>query len=67
MPSDSFRADETALSSFATAPQLQERQPSSSSTALGGIKQREAMWLEWEQHFLTEIALRADASDGFQH
>ncbi|MGU3493965.1 hypothetical protein ACLBXM_07980 [Xanthobacteraceae bacterium A53D] len=62
MPSDVFRADETALPA-----DYRPLQPEPAFRSIDLLDEREAIWLEWEQHFLTEMALRSDEGHGFRN
>lgn len=67
MPSDAFRADDTALPTFLATSEPPRGHVSTNPASVHPAEQREAVWLQWEEQWLTELALRVDASDGCQH
>ena len=64
MTSDTIRADETSLSIAASSGWSGEWPPATPSLSPTAAEQREAVWLEWEQNFLTQLVLHSDGSFG---
>ncbi|TDT92502.1 hypothetical protein DFO45_3259 [Azorhizobium sp. AG788] len=67
MPSDAFRADDIALPTFLATSEPLSGHACATAAPVHTAEQREAVWLQWEEHWLTELALRVEAFDGCQH
>ncbi len=68
MPNNVFRADDTAFPTVLLSSELAKGQSSTCPASSHPPEQREAVWLQWEELWLTEMALRVDdVSDGGWH
>jgi hypothetical protein len=65
MPSDANRADGRAVARSLSV--LEFRGAGEPSCWCACSEERESVWLEWEQSYLTATVLRCGDLDGFKH